>query len=93
MAASAIYYTVQRIPEGGPSNTEGASESNVTTPAAFTLTGGHYGLTVEASTFGTVTLEKLGPDGTTYIACDTSFSANGYHDKYLPAGTYKFVAA
>lgn len=64
------------------------------TPNAFNLFGGAYGVTVSA-TFGggSVTLQRLAADGTTYITCLTAFTAAGYASVNLPAGTYKLVIA
>ena len=71
------------------------SWSNIAaTPAAFTLPGGLYGVTV-MGTFGpgTITLQRLAPDATTYVTCLTAFTANGYQSVYLPSGTYKLLVA
>jgi len=69
--------------------------SNISaTTAAFQLRGGLYGVTVSA-TFGggSVTLQRLAADGTTYVTCLTAFSAAGYSTANLPPGTYKFTVA
>ena len=63
------------------------------TPASFTLRGGCYGVTVMGTGFGTVTLNKLAADGTTYISTGISFSANGYLSANLPNGTYQLAIA
>lgn len=71
------------------------SFSNISaTTAAFTLRGGAYGMTVSA-TFngGTVTLQRLAADGTTYVTALTAFSAAGYQSVNLPSGTYKIAVA
>jgi hypothetical protein len=66
--------------------------SNISaTPAAFTLSGGLYGLTVMGTGFGTVTLQRLAPDASTYITVLTAFAANGYASVYLPSGTYQLA--
>lgn len=68
------------------------------TTLPFSLkTGGQYSIQVVA-TFGggSVKLEYLGPDGSTYAEWDsthTSFTANGHYETYLPPGTYKWVIA
>lgn len=61
----------------------------------FTLAGGAYVMDVVASWGGgSVTLKRLGPDGTTYLTAATALSADGTSGSLvLPAGTYKFVAA
>lgn len=69
--------------------------SNISaTTAAFVLRGGQYGVTVTA-TFGggSVTLQRLGPDASTYVTCLTAFTAAGYATANLPAGSYKVAVA
>jgi hypothetical protein len=62
--------------------------------APFTLRGGNYGVTVMA-TFGggSVTLQRLAADGSTYVTCMTAFSAAGYANAFLPGGTYRLTIA
>lgn len=62
------------------------------TTAAFALRGGNYGITVSA-TFGpgSVTLQRLAPDGSSYVTCVTAFSAAGYASANLPSGTYRLT--
>jgi hypothetical protein len=77
-------------------NQELETFSNISaTTAAFSLRGGQYGVEVHAGTWasGSVTLERLAFDGSTYITCLTAFSADGFASVYLPSGTYKFVVA
>jgi hypothetical protein len=65
--------------------------SNISaTTAAFLLAGGTYGVTVTA-TFGggSVTLQRLAPDASTYVTCLAAFTAAGYASVALPPGTYK----
>lgn len=63
------------------------------TTAAFTLYGGVYVMDANATWGGgSVTLERLGADDTTYIAVATALSADGTSGAIaLPPGTYKFV--
>lgn len=61
------------------------------TQGPFTLPGGAYGVTVIGTGFGTVTLNRLAADGSTYVATGISFSANGYQSQNLPNGTYQLV--
>lgn len=71
------------------------SYSNISaTTAAFTLPAGNYGVTVTA-TFGggSVTLQRLAADASTYVTCLTAFTAAGYANVLLPAGSYKFAVA
>lgn len=65
------------------------------TADVFTLEGGAYGITVMATSFGTVTLQKRAADNSTYVnvSSDTAFVANGYTSIALPAGTYRFNSA
>ena len=75
---------------------ESATYSNISaTTATFTLRGGQYGVTVHAGSWssGSVTLQRLAFDGSTYVTCLTAFSADGYASVNLPAGTYKFTVA
>jgi hypothetical protein len=69
--------------------------SNISaTPAVFTLRGGQYGVTAKATWGGgSVTLQRLSVDGTTYVTCLTAFSADGYAVVSLPSGTYKLLVA
>lgn len=71
------------------------SFSNISaTTAAFSLPAGNYGVTVMA-TFGggSVTLQRLAADATTWVTCLTAFTAAGYATVLLPAGSYRFAIA
>jgi hypothetical protein len=59
--------------------------------AAFNLEAGNYGVTV-IGTFGggSVTLQRLAADASTYVTCLTAFTAAGYATVLIPSGTYKF---
>lgn len=72
-----------------------AIASNVdVTPADFSILGGVYALDVIGAGFGTVTLTRLGPDGSTYITAATAIVANGTSGAIaLPPGTYRLVIA
>lgn len=74
---------------------EKAQFSNISaTPATFTLRGGCYGVMVKATWGGgSVTLQRLSLDGTTYVTVLTAFSADGYAPVNLPGGTYRFLVA
>lgn len=69
--------------------------SNISaTTAAFTLRGGQYGIDVIATGAGTVTLEKLSGNGSTYVTALTAFSTTaGYATVNLPSGTYRIAIA
>jgi hypothetical protein len=74
---------------------EALTFSNIAaTTAAFTLAAGNYGVTVHA-TFGggSVTLQRLSADATTYITCLTAFTADGYASVSLPSGSYRLTVA
>jgi hypothetical protein len=62
--------------------------------AAFTLLGGQYAIQTSA-TFGggSVTLQRLSLDGSTYVNCLAAFTAAGYATVNLPPGTYRFTIA
>jgi len=64
------------------------------TPAPFVLRGGNYGITAHA-TFGggSVTLQRLSPDGVTYVTVLTAITADGYANLNLPSGTYQLAIA
>lgn len=74
---------------------ENTSFSNISaTPASFTLRGGNYGVTVKATWGGgSVTLQRLSPDATTYVTVMTAFTADGYANGNLPGGTYRLLVA
>jgi hypothetical protein len=78
----------------GAGNSGGAKLSNASaTGSAFRLAGGLYGLSVIGSNFGTVTLQVLGADGSTWLTAATAFAANGYATAYLPPGQYRWAVA
>jgi hypothetical protein len=74
---------------------EKVSFSNIlATPASFILRGGNYGVTAKATWGGdSVTLQRLSPDGTTYVTVLTAFTADGYQNANLPSGTYRLLVA
>jgi hypothetical protein len=93
MAATAAYVNISHIPVAGAAgDAQGFSNINATT-AAFHLLGGKYGVTVKASTYGTVTLQILAADGSTYLPAMTAFAADGYASADLPEGQYKVALA
>ncbi len=60
----------------------------------FVLEAGQYGMMVNA-TFGggSVTLQRLSADTSTYVTVLAAFSAAGYATVNLPYGTYKVAIA
>ncbi len=95
MAATAVYFRIVRLPEGGTYATEVVTFDNIAaTTAAFTLLGGRYVATTVGATFGTVTIQALGEDGTTYLTAATAIAANGVTPALdLPRGTYRLAIA
>jgi len=94
MAVSAAYIALTHIPSGSASGRESVQFSNIaTTTAAFILEGGLYGLSVVGVTFGSVTLQVLGYDGTTWMTAATAVAANGYSTANLMSGKYRFALA
>lgn len=75
------------------SNNSAAFSNISATTAAFTLTGGKFGVCVIGSSFGTVTLQALAGDGSTWVTALTAFSANGYAAVDLPPGQYRFAVS
>lgn len=76
---------------------DGKAFSNIAaTTAAFALLGGKYGAAAVA-TFGggSVKLQTLGPDGSTWLSvlAATDFAAAGYAVVDLPPGQYRFTIA
>ena len=95
MAVTAVYFNLVRIPSGGsgdPGESKSFSNINATT-ASFPLVGGKYMLDAIGSTFGTITLQKLGGDGSTWLTAATAISANGVATVDLAPGTYRVALA
>jgi hypothetical protein len=92
MAATALYATVVPVPVADRPNSDFASCSN-SGSFTFVLTcGGVFNIAVIASTYGTVTLEALGPDNSTSITTGVSWTANAVKTGvYLAPGTYTLV--
>ena len=96
MAATAVYCAISRVPTGDTTRSlDGQSFSNISaTSAAFALKGGKYCVDVLATFVGgSVTLQRLGPDGITLLTAVTAFSANGTANVDLPPGSYKLALA
>lgn len=78
-------------------STEAVSFSNISASTApFALRGGKYGVATLA-TFGggSVKLQALGPDGSTYLSLSSAsdFTAAGGAVVDLPPGQYRFTIA
>lgn len=64
------------------------------TTSAFSLIGGLYGIDTVATGSGTLTLERLGGDGSTWITVLTAITAtSSYASVYLPPGQYRVAVA
>lgn len=98
MAATAVYTSVRQITKyDSPAATKDQPVIflNISaTTAAFVLRGGRYSIKCKASTYGTVTLQNLLDDATTWATADTAFAADGFHGAVdLPPGSYRFAVA
>lgn len=68
----------------------GAGQSTDSDP--FELTAGIWAADFSATWGGgTVTLQKLAGDGSTYVTALTAWTANGTAFGYIPKGTYKLA--
>ena len=74
---------------------DGHTESNISaTTSSFRLDGGRYGAEFTATWGGgSVTLQKLGPDGSTYVTAMNAWTANGTALGDLPMGDYRLAVA
>lgn len=81
---------VQNIPRSFVSWKVG--DAIVATPADFNLDAGIYGITL-ATGFTTLTLQKLLPDGVTYVAVTAALVPGSYTVIQLPAGQYRALLA
>lgn len=65
------------------------------TVASKYLAGGKYAVIFSGTGTGTVDIKRLGPDGSTYLACGvTQITATaGYQVIDLPPGTYEAIIA
>ena len=62
------------------------------TQGPFILRGGRYAITAIATwSNGNVTLQRLTPDGTTYVTAVAPITANGLYVSDLPSGTYQLA--
>jgi hypothetical protein len=93
MAATAVYVNIVRVPDAAVPGDSQSFTNIAATTSAFPLKGGTYTVDVIGSTFGTVTLQRLGPDASTYLTALTAFAANGSANVTLPPGQYKVAIA
>lgn len=77
-----------RAQEGFKHSALGATSSD-----NFVLQGGAYAMDAIATwNGGSITLQRLGPDGNTFITAATALSADGTTGALaLPPGTYRFL--
>lgn len=75
----------------GRVRTDAVSFTNISaTTSAFTLKGGLYMFICKATGWGTVKLQMLAGDGTTYVDVpSSSLTADGALTVQIPGGTYK----
>lgn len=94
MAFSAVYVSIARVPRDSRAS-ERKSFSNISaTTAAFELRGGEYTLDVIATGTGSATLQRLGPDGTTWITAMTAVTTSATAvTADLPDGSYRVAIA
>src|SRR5260370_5378812 len=99
MAATAVYANVVRVPiaRGDSDQNQNFQNINATT-AQFNLDRGRYCYAVKASTYGTVTLQVLLPDGTTWATAPTApggtspaLAADGAVIVELPPRSYRLA--
>ena len=106
MAATAVYANVVRVPVDRGGSDDWKNFQNIaSTTAAFNLDGGVYCYAVKASTYGTVTLQILLPDGTTWATAPVRIGlpvvagatpvivADGAITLDLPPGIYRIAIA
>jgi hypothetical protein len=93
----AALFALVLSPADAQNVTDSKTFSNISaTTAPFNLKGGNYQVCAVA-TFGggSVKLETLGPDGSTYLPVNsaTSLSANGCGNTYAAPGQFEIVIA
>lgn len=70
----------------------GFSCKNQSTSQTFDLIAGMYGVQVIATWGGgTVVLNRLSNDGSTYVSTGVSFSANSFQTVQIPEGNYQLA--
>ena len=64
------------------------------TGLAFTLTGGLYAIETLATGAGSITLQRLGPDGATWGAAATAITTtSNFSTAQLPPGQYRWLTS
>ena len=70
--------------------------NNVAPAVDFNVDAGVYGLTANATVWGTLQLQRLVVDptlGAIYVNVGAAIAANGFTEYHLPAGQYHLAAA
>lgn len=68
--------------------------SDATDQVVFALSGGKYGITAIGTWGGgSLTLERLAGDGSTWVTAATAITADGFVAVELPRGSYRFTIA
>lgn len=95
MAVSAVYVKISPVYQNETRQlTAPVSFSNISaTTSAFSLKAGKYRMESQGTTFGTITLQVLSPDGTTWLTAATAVSANGVATLDLESGSYRLALA
>jgi hypothetical protein len=95
LAATAVYVNVGRVPQGRGDIDDNQKFTNIAaTTAAFNLDGGKYGVSVHATfAAGSVTLQIIAQDGTTWLPALTAFTADSYATIDLPPSQYRIAVA
>lgn len=77
-----------------PEAVKALSNQTAVTSTQFELHGGVYVMDIVATGTGTVTLQRLGPNGTTFLVATAALTATGPSPTlYLPPGQYNVVTA
>ena len=77
------------------SSSESRQYNNISsTTAVFSLIGGKYGLDINGTfSSGSTQVQALSIDGSTWLNCGSSTSANGVSVLELPAGQYRMAVS
>ncbi len=94
MAVSAVYVDIHRVNIGGGQSEDGITFLNISsTTAAFDLKGGLYEVKAMGTSFGSLTLQALAANESTYLTQATAITANGTALVYCAPGAYRWALA
>jgi hypothetical protein len=94
MAATDVYLAVRHVPEVLPRRSDEVKLGPLqATSANFNLLGGRYAIMVKASTYGSLTLQILGPDGATWLNALRALTADEAALIDAPKGTFRLLVA